>query len=108
MTEVEIVYAIVKIGGFQFRATPNGVLRVPKMDTEVGGEVTIDSVLLFSNGESIEVGQPFVEGKTLQAEVVSHGRDKKVIVYKKKRRKKYRRKNGHRQDFTEIRVKDFS
>ena len=108
VTEVEIVYAIVKIGGFQFRATPNGVLRVPRMDTEVGGEVTIDSVLLFSNGENIEVGQPFVEGRALQAEVVSHGRDKKVIVFKKKRRKKYRRKNGHRQDFTEIRVKDFS
>jgi large subunit ribosomal protein L21 len=108
LTEVEIVYAIVKIGGFQFRATPNGVLRVPKINMDVGGEVTINDVLLFSNGENIEVGQPFVEGKSLQAEVVAHGRDKKIVVFKKKRRKKYRRKNGHRQDFTEIRVKDFS
>jgi len=102
------VYAIVSISGFQFRATPNGILRVPRLEAEVGGEVTLDRVLLFAGGENIEVGQPFVEGRKLQAEVISHGRDKKIIVFKKKRRKKYRRKNGHRQMFTEIRVKDFS
>jgi large subunit ribosomal protein L21 len=102
------VYAIVSISGFQFRATPNAVLRVPRLDAEVGGEVTLDRVLLYSGGDTVEVGQPFLEGRKLQAEVVSHGRDVKVTVFKKKRRKKYRRKNGHRQMFTEIRVKDFS
>ncbi len=102
------MYAIVSIGGFQFRATPNAVLRVPRLDTEVGSEVTLDRILLLAEGETIQVGQPFVEGKALKAEVVRHGKDVKVIVFKKKRRKKYRRKNGHRQMFTEIRVRDFS
>ena len=102
------MYAIVSIGGFQFRATPNAVLRVPRLDTEVGSEVTLDRVLLLVAGETIQVGQPFVEGTALKAEVVRHGKDVKVTVFKKKRRKKYRRKNGHRQMFTEIRVVDFS
>lgn len=102
------MYAIVKIGGFQYRATPNGVLRVPRIDSEVGTELTLDNVLLYSSGDSVEVGTPVVEGKALKAEVVRHGREDKVTVFKKKRRKKYRRKNGHRQLFTEIRVKDFA
>lgn len=102
------MYAIVSISDVQFRATPNAVLRVPRLDVEVGGEVTLDRVLLLVGGDGIQVGQPFIQGRTLQAEVMRHGRDKKVIVFKKKRRKKYRRKNGHRQMFTEIRVKDFA
>jgi large subunit ribosomal protein L21 len=102
------VYAIVDIGGRQFKATPDAVLRVPKMEAEVGGEVTLDRVMLWSDDQAVEVGNPFVEGKSIQAEVVRHGKDKKVIVYKKKRRKKYRRKNGHRQQFTEIRLKGFA
>jgi len=101
------VYAIVNIGGQQFKASPNSVLRVPLMDVEVGGQVTLDQVLLWSDGDAVEVGTPFVEGKTLTAEIVRHGKDAKVIVFKKKRRKKYRRKNGHRQQFTEIRLKSF-
>jgi len=101
------MYAIVNIAGVQTKVTPNSTLRVPLLETEVGGEVTIDKVLLFHDGKSIHVGQPFVEGRVLKAEVTCHGRDKKVIVFKKKRRKKYRRKNGHRQAFTEIRLKGF-
>ncbi len=101
------MYAIVHIAGFQYRATPNTVLRVPHIEAEVGGEVTLDQVLLVSDGENVEVGQPYIEGRTLTAEVVRHGKDRKVIVFKKKRRKKYRRKNGHRQQFTEIRLKSF-
>jgi large subunit ribosomal protein L21 len=102
------VYAIVDIGGRQFKATPEAVLRVPKIDAEVGGEVTLDKVMLWSDDKSVEVGSPFVEGKSIQAEVVRHGKDKKIIVFKKKRRKKYRRKNGHRQQFTELRLKGFA
>jgi large subunit ribosomal protein L21 len=102
------VYAIVDIGGRQFKATPQAVLRVPRIEAEVGGEVTLDRVMLWSDDKSVEVGSPFVEGKTIQAEVVRHGKDKKIIVFKKKRRKKYRRKNGHRQQFTEIRLKEFA
>lgn len=102
------MYAIVSVSGMQLKATPNGTLRVPRLEVEVGGEVTLDRVLLWSDGKTVEVGQPFVEGKALRAEVLRHGKDDKVIVFKKKRRKKYRRKNGHRQPFTEIRLKDFS
>jgi large subunit ribosomal protein L21 len=102
------VYAIVDIGGRQFKATPQAVLRVPRIEAEVGGEVTLDRVMLWSDDKSVEVGSPFVEGKTIQAEVVRHGKDKKIIVFKKKRRKKYRRKNGHRQQFTELRLKEFA
>jgi large subunit ribosomal protein L21 len=101
------VYAIVNVGGQQFKATPNSVLRVPRMDAEVGGEVTLDKVMLWADGENVDVGQPFVDGKSVSAEVVRHGKADKVIVFKKKRRKKYRRRQGHRQQFTEIRLKDF-
>jgi large subunit ribosomal protein L21 len=101
------VYAIVDIGGRQYKARPEDVLRVPKIDAEVGGDVTLDRVMLWSDDSSVEVGSPFIEGKSIQAEIVRHGKDKKVIVFKKKRRKKYRRKNGHRQQFTEIRLKSF-
>lgn len=102
------MYAIVNIAGRQFKATPDAVLRVPKIDADVGGEITLDRVMLWSDDKAVEVGNPFVDGKTLRAEVLRHGRDRKVIVFKKKRRKKYRRKNGHRQPFTEIRLKDFA
>jgi large subunit ribosomal protein L21 len=102
------VYAIVDIGGRQFKATPDAILRVPKLNAEIGGEITLDRVMLWSDDQAVEVGSPFVAGKSIQAEVVRHGKDKKVIVFKKKRRKKYRRKNGHRQQFTEIRLKDFA
>jgi len=102
------VYAIVNIGGFQFKVLPDAVLRVPKIDAEIGGEITLDRVMLWSDEKTVEVGTPFVEGKSIQAEVIRHGKGKKILVYKKKRRKKYRRKNGHRQQFTEIRLKAFA
>jgi large subunit ribosomal protein L21 len=101
------VYAIIKIGGQQFKVSPNSMLRVPRMDAEAGGEVTLDQVMMWADGENVEVGQPFVEGKSVTAEVVRHGKADKVIVFKKKRRKGYRRKNGHRQEFTELRLKEF-
>lgn len=99
------MYAIVDIAGVQVKAMPDATIRVPLLDAEVGGEVTFERVLLWSDGKSVEVGAPFVEGKSVRAEVLRHGREKKIIIYKKKRRKKYRRKNGHRQMFTEIRLK---
>ncbi len=101
------MYAIVSIGGYQYKATPNAVLRVPRLAAEVGGEVTLDRVLLWADDKSVEIGKPYVDGKILRAEVVRHGRDKKVVIYKKKRRKKYRRKTGHKQLFTEIRLGEF-
>ncbi len=102
------MYAILKINGQQFKATPNAILRVPKMEAEVGGNVTFNDVLLWSDGQSTEVGAPLVSGKSVRGEVVKHARADKIIVFKKKRRKGYRRKNGHRQWYTEIRLTNFS
>ena len=98
------MYAVFRTGGKQFRAEPGKKIRVPTMDVEAGGSVTFDDVLLASDGKDVQVGAPMVKGAKVKAEVVKHGRDKKIIVFKRKRRKGYRRKQGHRQGYTEIRV----
>jgi large subunit ribosomal protein L21 len=97
-------YAIVDVDGCQCKMTTDEVVRIPKLSADVGTEVSFDKVMYWSDGKNAHVGAPYVEGKTVQAEVIRHGRDKKIIVFKKKRRKDYRRKTGHRQDFTEIRI----
>ena len=98
------MYAVFRTGGKQFRAEPGKMIRVPTMEVEPGASVTFDDVLLASDGKDVQVGEPMVDGAKVKAEVVRHGRDKKIIVFKRKRRKGYRRKQGHRQGFTEIRV----
>ena len=97
-------YAIVDMAGSQCKVTADEIVKVPKLDAEVGSKVSFDKVLLLSNGKNVQVGAPHVEGKVVEAEVVRHGRDKKIIVFKKKRRKNYRRTRGHRQHFTEVRI----
>ena len=98
------MYAVFRTGGKQFRAEPGKKIRIPTMEVEPGDSVTFDDVLLASDGKDVQVGAPMVDGAKVKAEVVRHGRDKKIIVFKRKRRKGYRRKQGHRQGFTEIRV----
>jgi large subunit ribosomal protein L21 len=98
------MYAVVKIKNQQYRVEPDSTLRVPRLDAEVGGSLTFDEVMLLADGDEVQVGTPHVEGASVAAEVVEHGRSRKVIVFKKKRRKNYRRKKGHRQPFTEIRI----
>ena len=98
------MYAVFRTGGKQFRAEPGKKIRVPTMEVEPGASVTFEDVLLASDGKDVQVGEPMVDGAKVKAEVVRHGRDKKIIVFKRKRRKGYRRKQGHRQGFTEIRV----
>jgi large subunit ribosomal protein L21 len=98
------MYAVFRTGGKQFRAEPGGRIRVPALKAEAGDSVTFEDVLLASDGDEVKVGRPTLEGATVKAEVVGHGRDEKIIVFKRKRRKGYRRKQGHRQDYTEIRV----
>lgn len=100
------VYAIVDVGGHQFKVFPNEVLRIQRISSEVGESVDLERIMLLSNGEKVEIGKPFIDGKKLHAEVVRHGKEKKIVVFKKKRRKNYRRKRGHRQLFTEVRIKD--
>jgi large subunit ribosomal protein L21 len=98
------MYAVFRTGGKQFRAEPGKKIRVPSLEVEPGESITFDDVLLASDGTDVQVGSPVLDGARVRAEVVRHGRDRKIIVFKRKRRKNYRRKQGHRQGFTEIRV----
>ena len=100
------MYAVFQTGGKQFRAEPGVRLRIPSLEADEGSTISFDEVLLASDGEAISVGQPMVSGAKVTAEVLRQGKDKKIIVFKRKRRKGYRKKQGHRQKFTEIRVAD--
>lgn len=100
------MYAVFRTGGKQFRAEPGGRIRVPSLQVEAGESVTFDEVLLTSDGDQVSIGEPLVDGASVEAEVVRHGKTDKIIVFKRKRRKNYRRKQGHRQKFTEIRIDD--
>ena len=96
------MYAIINISGKQYKATSGARLRVPKQDGETGTSLTFDKVLLINDGKNTEVGEPILKGASVTGTIIEHGRNKKILVYKKKRRKGYQRKNGHRQWFTEI------
>lgn len=100
------MFAVFKSGGKQFRAEPGARIRVPSLEAEPGDAVTFDQILLASHDGDVKVGEPLVDGAKVTAEVVRHGRDKKIIVFKRKRRKGYRKKQGHRQGFTEVRVNE--
>jgi large subunit ribosomal protein L21 len=100
------MYAIIRTGDKQFRAEPGMTIKVPSIGAEVGDTITFDDVLVASTDDGVMVGAPTVAGASVLAEVVSHGRGKKLIVFKWKRRKNYRRKKGHRQGFTEVRVSE--
>ena len=98
------MYAIIKTGGKQFRAEPGRTIRIPTLDAEVGATVTFEDVLLTGADDEVTVGEPVLDGASVTGEVVRHGKDRKVIIFKWKRRKNYRRKQGHRQGFTEVRI----
>jgi len=99
-----MAYAIFKAAGQQFRAEKGETLKVPKLEGEPGAKVTFEEVLLAADGDAIKAGQPTVKGAKVVGEIVRHGKDDKIIVFKFKRRKNYRRKTGHRQQFTEIKI----
>ena len=96
------MYAIINISGKQYKAITGSRLRVPKQDGDLGKVLTFDKVLLTNDGKNTEIGNPTIKGFSVTATIINHGRDKKILVYKKKRRKGYQRKNGHRQWYTEI------
>ena len=98
------MFAIVEIAGKQFRVENEMTVKVPFLQKEVGDDVAFDRVLLVGDGEDVKIGRPVVEGATVNAKVVENGRDKKVVVFKKKRRKGYRVTRGHRQDFTRVQI----
>ena len=98
------MYAIVNISGKQFKASEGARVRIPKQTGDAGGTLTFDNVLLFHDGTNTQIGTPTVSGASVTATVVDHGRERKILIYKKKRRKGYQRKNGHRQWYTEIEI----
>ena len=98
------MYAIVHISGVQTKVTPDEVLDVPRLAGEPGASLNFDHVLLVGDGEKISVGQPTVKGASVSAEIVEHRRGEKIRIFKFKRRREYRRRRGHRDELTRIRV----
>lgn len=98
------MFAVVNIAGEQFKVTENTKYYVPKLEGDVDSEITFDRVLLLSDGKKTDIGLPTIDGKKVQAKILEHTKDDKVIVFKKKRRKGYRKFNGHKQQLTRIEV----
>ncbi|WP_319783464.1 50S ribosomal protein L21 [Oceanisphaera sp. IT1-181] len=98
------MYAVIQSGGKQHRVTEGLVIRLEKLDVETGASVEFDKVLMVAQGEDVKVGVPYIDGSTVTAEVVAHGRGKKVKIVKFRRRKHSRKQQGHRQWFTEVKI----
>ena len=101
-----MAYAVIRTGGKQYRVTSGELLRIELLKGDVGSQVEFSDVLLTENEGSVQVGTPIVAGATVTAQIVEHGKERKIIVFKKKRRQGYRRKQGHRQAFTAVRVQN--
>ena len=99
-----MAYAIIRSGDKQFRVTPGAVVRVPLMEGEVGSSLDIGDVLVYGDGDDVKVGAPTVDGIGVKGTILEHGRGPKIIVFKMKRRKQYKRKQGHRQGYTAVRI----
>jgi large subunit ribosomal protein L21 len=100
-----MAYAVIRTGGKQYRVAPGDVIRVERLAGEVGASVAFTEVLLTGGDGAVRVGTPLVEGVSVEGEIVAQGRDRKILIFKKKRRKNYRRRRGHRQSITTVRVK---
>lgn len=98
------MYAVVSTGGKQYKVREGDTLRVEKLPGEVGDEVTFDDILMFSENDEVKLGRPTLEGAAVRGHIVEQGKAKKIIVFKYKRRKRFRRKQGHRQRFTAVRI----
>ena len=98
------MYAIIETGGKQLKVEAGDAIFVEKLEVEAGEKVTFDKVILVSNEGKVEVGNPYVKGMKVEGKVVSHGKGKKIIVFKMKAKKNYRRKQGHRQPYTKVEI----
>jgi large subunit ribosomal protein L21 len=98
------MFAIVKTGGKQYRVAENNIIRVEKLEAEAGAKVNLSEVLMLSDGKKVTVGLPTVQGAKVEATVLEQMRDRKVIIFKKTRRHNYRRKKGHRQNLTVLKI----
>ena len=98
------MYAVVATGGKQYKVKEGDILEVEKLAGDVGAEITFDRVLMVSDGDNVSLGQPEIDGAFVSGLIVEQGKEKKVIIFKRKRRKRFRRKNGHRQMFTAVKI----
>jgi large subunit ribosomal protein L21 len=102
------MYAVIKTGGKQYRVAPGEKIKVEQIPADVGTEITIDQVLMVGEGESVTIGTPLVTGAQVKATVLAQGRGPKIKIFKMRRRKHYQKHQGHRQNFTEIRIDGIS
>ncbi|HPR05294.1 MAG TPA: 50S ribosomal protein L21 [Denitromonas sp.] len=102
------MYAVIKTGGKQYRVSAGQKIKVEQMPADVGSEITLDQILMVGEGESVKIGTPVIEGATVKATVLSQGRHDKVKIFKMRRRKHYIKHQGHRQNYTEIRIDTIS
>ena len=98
------MYAVVASGGKQYKVQKDAILRVEKIPGDIGAPVSFDKVLMFSDGENVNIGQPVLETVSVNGHIVNQDKAKKIIVFKYKRRKRYRKKQGHRQQYTAIKI----
>ena len=103
-----MTYAIIKTGGKQFRVEPGRTYKIPSLVGDAGGKIEFNDVLLGNDGNTVKTGVPSLSGAKVTGEIVRHGRGEKIVVFKQKRRKGYAKKQGHRQAFTEVRIKDIA
>tara|TARA_B100000749_G_scaffold46257_1_gene32484 strand:- start:159 stop:473 length:315 start_codon:yes stop_codon:yes gene_type:complete len=102
------MFAVLNTGGKQYKVSQGDLIKVEKLENDVGDKVTLSQVLMVGQGEDVEVGSPYVSNCEVTGEVVEQGKGAKIIVFKKKRRKGYRRKNGHRQRFTQLKITEIT
>ena len=102
------MYAVIKTGGKQYRVVAGEKLKIEQIPADVGAEITIDQILMVGEGESVKIGAPLVTGALVKATVLSQGRHDKVTIFKMRRRKHYQKHQGHRQNYTEIRIDGIS
>ncbi len=102
------MYAVIKTGGKQYRVVAGETLKVELISGDIGTSIVLDKVLMVSNGDKLSVGKPLLPGASVAATIVSHGRGDKVRIFKMRRRKHYQKNQGHRQNYTEIRIDGIS
>ena len=101
------MYALIEFAGKQFRVEEGNSIKVPYIDAKVGSKITIDKILYMDDGKNKTVGNPLVTGVKINGEIISHGRERKVVVFKFKRRKGYQKKNTHRQEYSMLKIGKF-
>jgi large subunit ribosomal protein L21 len=102
--QIKMAYAIIRSGGKQFRVEEGGTVRLPSIDRQAGDTVELEALVIAGGEGGVMVGVPAVEGARVTGKVIDHGRGDKIIVFKKKRRKQYKRRQGHRQNYTTVKI----